>query len=122
MQKECPLVETGPCRANKFRSFDGQCNNVENPNWGKASTAFGRVLPSAYADGILTPRIAADHQPLPSASSISALVHKDVEAPHEHISQMAPMWAQLVEQDISKSTVYGGSRIILLLLEMEVYF
>ncbi|GAU93878.1 hypothetical protein RvY_05745 [Ramazzottius varieornatus] len=108
MQKECPLVEIGPCRANKFRSFDGQCNNVENPNWGKASTAFGRVLPSAYADGILTPRIAADHQPLPSASSISALVHKDVEAPHEHISQMAPMWAQLVEQDISKSTVYGG--------------
>ncbi|KAF3430720.1 hypothetical protein E2986_12643 [Frieseomelitta varia] len=34
----------------KYRSFDGSCNNVENPSWGSAMTAYTRILFPQYFD------------------------------------------------------------------------
>lgn len=48
---ECP-IETHPCDAhNPFRSFSGYCNNLNNPNFGKALTTFQRLMPAAYENG-----------------------------------------------------------------------
>ena len=33
----------------KYRSADGSCNSLENPNLGRAETPFQRILPAAYA-------------------------------------------------------------------------
>ncbi|XP_071832888.1 peroxidasin homolog pxn-2-like isoform X2 [Apostichopus japonicus] len=48
--------EVEDCKENKYRSFDGVCNNIDNPNWGKAGYPYLRLLPSAYKDGIARPR------------------------------------------------------------------
>ena len=40
----------------KHRSIDGCCNNLENPSHGMPSTAFLRLLPSEYSDGVSLPR------------------------------------------------------------------
>lgn len=34
-----------------YRSFDGSCNNLKYPLWGKAGTAYTRLLIPDYADG-----------------------------------------------------------------------
>ena len=36
----------------KYRTIDGSCNNLEHLQWGQASTAFQRLLPPDYEDGM----------------------------------------------------------------------
>jgi hypothetical protein len=48
----CPApMKNNPCKAERFRSIDGTCNNLENSHWGAAMSPFRRLLPPAYADG-----------------------------------------------------------------------
>jgi hypothetical protein len=35
-----------------FRSADGSCNNMRNPEWGSAFMPFLRFLPPDYSDGV----------------------------------------------------------------------
>ena len=41
----------------RFRTADGTCNNLYNPEWGKAAGCFSRLLPPDYADGLSAPRL-----------------------------------------------------------------
>jgi len=42
-----------PCdHTSIFRSVTGWCNNLKDPNRGKAFTAFKRLLPTEYGDGM----------------------------------------------------------------------
>jgi peroxidase len=48
----CSAAHSTSCDENsRYRSIDGSCNNVENPSWGSAMTAYTRVLFSQYFDG-----------------------------------------------------------------------
>lgn len=48
----CPAKMKQPkCAVQRYRSYDGQCNNVENPTWGAVDAPFRRLIPPAYADG-----------------------------------------------------------------------
>jgi len=54
---ECP-IETYPCDArNPYRSFSGYCNNLKNPNFGRAMTTFQRLMPSVYENGKISNKI-----------------------------------------------------------------
>lgn len=47
-----------PCNPRaRYRSFDGSCNNLQQPGWGSVNTALVRLLPAAYQDGKLTLQI-----------------------------------------------------------------
>ena len=51
LRKKCFEASRG---ANaKYRTIDGSCNNLEHLQWGQASTAFQRLLPSDYEDGTI---------------------------------------------------------------------
>ena len=46
----CPWTseEAPECTDVLYRSFDGSCNNLINPNFGRADTPYQRLLPAAY--------------------------------------------------------------------------
>ena len=73
---KCPTG--GPCESyHPYRSADGSCNNLENPLWGAANTAFQRTLLPQYSDGCGDqgcPRV-GQHCPVPgwSASTLSLM-------------------------------------------------
>ena len=43
------------CFHSKYRTFDGTCNNLQNPLWGSSFTAFKRLLKPAYENGFNLP-------------------------------------------------------------------
>ncbi|XP_037034218.1 peroxidase-like [Bradysia coprophila] len=57
--------------SNKYRSFDGTCNNLERPLDGRALDCMLRLLPPDYKDGISKFRTSVDGSPLPNARVLS---------------------------------------------------
>lgn len=43
------------CFHRRYRTMDGTCNNLQNPTWGAANTAFNRLLPAIYENGFNAP-------------------------------------------------------------------
>ena len=75
---------------------DGCCNNLQNPSQGMPSTAFQRLLPSDYSDGVSLPRGGLTSSSLPSARAVSVAVHQAHEETNhkESISQMIMQFGQ----------------------------
>ena len=90
---------------NQFRTADGTCNNLQNPLWGASNTAFSRLCPSAYEDGMQIPvgytQQTTDPfgQGWPSARHISDQIAEDmpVRAP---LSHFVTSMSQLVAHDL----------------------
>ena len=77
------VVDPATCSRNSvFRTFDGTCNNLRNPNWGAADTAFIRIRRALYydVDGLNDP-IGYPNQPnapdVPSPFEVSRDFIKD---------------------------------------------
>ena len=48
----CPYARTYQCDGYyPYRSFDGSCNNLHEPLWGRSMVPFNRYIPSNYHDG-----------------------------------------------------------------------
>jgi hypothetical protein len=48
--KKCaPFVTCNP--NDKYRTYNGSCNNLQNPNWGAALTPFYRLMDAEFNDG-----------------------------------------------------------------------
>ena len=90
-----------------FRTADGTCNNVYNPLQGASNTAFRRLLPAVYEDGILTP-VGHDQQvngnpfagPWPSARTVSELIVKDIPKLSTSVTHIFMLWGQFVDHDL----------------------
>lgn len=53
----CPMPQVSfPCFPGKYRSHNGNCNNVQTPQLGSSSMPFHRYLPAQYSDNIGQPR------------------------------------------------------------------
>ena len=104
--------ETLPCdNTTPFRKFGGWCNNLRNPSFGKALTAFNRLLPAGYDDGIARPRwrsVTNNGQPLPSPRLISIVVHQDISNMHRRYTMMMTMFAQFVDHDVTLTPISRG--------------
>ncbi|KAK3911279.1 Peroxidase [Frankliniella fusca] len=104
----CPaaLASRRPCQETRFRRHDGACNNLANPTWGAAGTAFRRLLPPDYADGVGAPRVALSGRPLPNPRLVSAHVHGEVSrgedgGQHPRVTVLFVTWGQLLDHDLT---------------------
>merc|ERR1719499_418473 len=102
---KCP--SGGPCDAySPYRSADGECNNLENPLWGSANSAFQRTLLPNYSDGVWRPKVAKSGAPLPSARLVSINIVPDVDAPSELDTHNVMQWGQFVDHDITHTPLF----------------
>jgi hypothetical protein len=78
----------------EWRSLDGSGNNREHPDWGKAGTAYVRVAPANYADGIAT-MVGG-----PSPRYVSNRIFNDVGQnifSENDVSQWGWLWGQFLD-------------------------
>ena len=101
----------------KYRTFDGTCNNLDNPLWGSAPTAFTRMLDSLYYDenGLSDPigfpdQLYAPEMPSAHLVSRELFIHRkratNNEKKHSH---MLMQWGQFLDHDISFTAESNGA-------------
>lgn len=92
----------------KFRTYNGSCNNLVHHHHGVAFRPFRRALPPDYADGISTPRVAKDGRPLPSARTVSLEVHRPYYKNDDKFTVMLAVWGQFLDHDITATAPNRG--------------
>ncbi|KAJ4448745.1 hypothetical protein ANN_00136 [Periplaneta americana] len=93
------------CRAERYRSADGSCNNLQNERWGRAGTALQRVLPPKYGDGVNSPRVAANRQELPSARVVSTQFATEADIPYDNYTLLVMQWGQFLDHDLTHTPI-----------------
>lgn len=96
---------TDICYHNKYRTIDGTCNNFENSLWGTSLSAFRRLLPSRYENGINAPvgssNVSYNGFKLPSARLVSTtLISTNVVEQDMEITHMVMQWGQFLDHDL----------------------
>ncbi|XP_027853231.2 peroxidase-like [Aphis gossypii] len=94
-----------PCNPRaRYRSFDGSCNNLQQPGWGSVNTALVRLLPAAYQDGESRPRLTSFGRVLPSARLIRTTLFPERNVPDIRFTLAVMQWAQVVAHDVTLLT------------------
>lgn len=109
----CPDVEAAFCFPQKYRTPNGECNNVKYPMWGVTGAAYLRVMPSQYDDGVGTPRTMSPvtGRALTDALTVSRGVVKNGRNQahdHDHLTALAAVWGEFVTNDISYTLPLSG--------------
>ncbi|MDI9336577.1 MAG: peroxidase family protein, partial [Gammaproteobacteria bacterium] len=106
---------------NLYRSIDGTCNNLQNPLWGAATTAFRRILPPYYEDGISSIRgylqnyaeavlpIGPFVPPVPSPRIVSTNIVSDRSLDETSVSHMVMQFGQFLNHDINRAAGLQGT-------------
>ncbi|XP_062045579.1 probable oxidoreductase PXDNL [Lepus europaeus] len=90
----------------KYRTADGTCNNLRQPAWGAARTAFVRLLQPAYENGLGSPRGAgrlpgSGRPPLPLPRLVSTeLAGAATVRPDGSYTHMLMQWGQFLDHDL----------------------
>ncbi|XP_043926194.1 peroxidasin homolog isoform X2 [Protopterus annectens] len=99
------------CFHQKYRTFDGTCNNLQHPMWGASLTAFERLLKSVYENGFNLPRgVNSDRLyngyslPLPRFVSTS-LIGTETITPDDQFTHMLMQWGQFLDHDLDSTVV-----------------
>uniref|UniRef100_A0AC35UDD4 Peroxidasin n=1 Tax=Rhabditophanes sp. KR3021 TaxID=114890 RepID=A0AC35UDD4_9BILA len=95
------------CFHSKYRSFDGQCTNLDNTLWGASQMPFQRLLPPIYENGFNTP-VGWEKEKLyygfkkPNARKVSLeLIGSEQITAHQQYSSMLMQWGQFLDHDIT---------------------
>ncbi|CAH0559675.1 unnamed protein product [Brassicogethes aeneus] len=84
-----------------YRSFDGTCNNLGYPLYGKPDLTYDRLLKANYDDGISTPYKAKDGGPLTPARTISNKLYPDIPLKDPIWTLILMQYGQIVAHDLS---------------------
>ncbi|KAL5015945.1 hypothetical protein ScPMuIL_005534 [Solemya velum] len=94
------------CLHKKYRTFDGTCNNLQNPTWGASNIALRRFLPAAYENGFNSPigwnraqLYNGFHLPSPRLIS-SLMMSTDHVTMDERNTHMVMQWGQFMDHDM----------------------
>jgi peroxidase len=111
----CPFQVNITCDSTaKYRSYDGTCNNLNNPILGSINTPYVRVLPPAYGDGTNSPRNVSTvtGEALPNPRSISLTISVPSQVQHlvnNGLSQLFPQFGQFLTHDILGTSATADS-------------
>ncbi|KAL3982171.1 hypothetical protein ACH3XW_46105 [Acanthocheilonema viteae] len=100
---------TDMCLHAKYRTYDGQCNNMEHQFWGVAQTPFRRNLPPIYENGFNTPvgwnpekLYFGFKKPNPRLVSMKIISTEEI-TPHFGYTAMMKQWGQFLAHDIEQT-------------------
>ncbi|XP_055302477.1 peroxidase-like [Sitodiplosis mosellana] len=113
-EDKCP-ARLGDCNEkSKFAPIGGYCNNLKNPNLGRANTAYIHLLKAVYSDGISKIRKAVSGEELPSPRLIGNMLSDpsfENNYSNEVLSDtnniMGLMFGQLLTHDSSSRLAYN---------------
>ena len=95
----------------KYRTINGTCNNLKNPEFGSINTKFERLIPADYGDCISTLRESVTGHPLPNTREVSFKVHgsnADGLNPNSRVlSHLAMNFGQFMDHDLSLAEAQG---------------
>jgi len=104
IKERCPWVPAPTCNPNlQFRTFDGSCNNLKNPNFGRTGTPYQRILLPEYAPGTLDlPRKSTVRNiELPSARKVSNALSVGDNAEDSDNTILVMQMGQFIDHDIT---------------------
>jgi len=93
LEKYC--IEEPVCEQSKYRTIDGSCNNLQRPLWGRSNTAFTRLVPPAYADGLDEPRVSVTGKELPGARVVSLAAATEHNLNDKKFTLFVMQWGQV---------------------------
>ncbi|KAF0746289.1 Uncharacterized protein FWK35_00020149, partial [Aphis craccivora] len=83
----------------KYRSADGSCNNLKHSFWGKANTAYKRLLFPVYKDGL------SSIKELPNSRELSTGLVNDENSPDSVKTIAMAYWTIFIGHDLSHTAV-----------------
>ncbi|CAH0766110.1 unnamed protein product [Bemisia tabaci] len=96
-----PFLSNVECRPGKYRRYDGLCNNLKHPTWGATMTPFTRLVGPLFEDGMTSPRVSTQGNPLPLPRVVSRTMHPD-DGFHDHAGTvMIVAWGQFMDHDFT---------------------
>ncbi len=109
----CPYQnQTITCSSsNKYRSYDGTCNNLNNPLIGSINTPYTRFLPASYQDGVDSQiTLSVTGQPLPNPRNISLTISRPspVQKLSNTITHLFPLFGQFLAHDLVGTSTTTG--------------
>lgn len=105
-----PSEDLTPCNSeDKYRTYSGWCNNINNPEWGKSNSPHRRFLPSEYEDGVSTPRQKSVRgSRIPNPRTVSQDIHTNEAAPDPKYTLMLMQWGQFIDHDMTHTPMVRG--------------
>jgi len=104
----CPFKQSISCPSSIYRSYDGSCNNIQNPIYGMINMPFKRVLTPDYDDNMNSPRsTGVNGGQLPNVRSVSL----EISPPEDTLNKDDPTKQNLKNEYVSNLFTHFGQFI-----------
>ena len=106
----CPFNQNISCNSSsKYQSFDGSCNNLLFPWFGKTETPYKRLLAPEYGDGFDSPRtLSVSNKSLPNPRLISRTIMNDNSQFEKIWTNIFTHFGQFLTHDITGLSLTAG--------------
>uniref|UniRef100_A0A182M6G4 Uncharacterized protein n=1 Tax=Anopheles culicifacies TaxID=139723 RepID=A0A182M6G4_9DIPT len=101
----CNGVEQITCDPdNPYRSYDGSCNNLQNPTWGRRGNALKHPIAPCYSDLVSKPARSKSGLPLPQnrkvISELADFLEKYGPTSSSSLNMFMVMWMEMINSDM----------------------
>lgn len=108
-----------PVRCNpnsRYRTYDGSCNNLQYPCWGRSGESYSRLLKPAYANGMYTMRRGGYGRKLPSARLVSLALSgstwQSSDTEYSYHSDLIVHFGQLLAHDLTSAASFTTQQVV----------
>lgn len=105
----CPYAQKLNCDPNnRYRTYDGSCNNLNNPWYGKTETPLKRLWRPRYHDSMNeATKLSVLGIPLPNPRMVAytALYPMDIDI---EVNSLTVFWGQFIDHDMSLTALISG--------------